>query len=57
MWLYALQSRVEHKVTQYQVGHWTAKGLNSQPSAIIETIDEMSVVQRKTGNMPIVIHG
>lgn len=44
-------------MTQYQVGHWTAEGLNSKPRTIIEVIDDIIVVQRRTGNKPIVVHG
>ena len=36
---------------------WSAEGLCSNPQALIHVIDQMGVVQRRTGNKPIVVHG
>ena len=44
-------------MTQYQVGHWTAEGLNPQHGGIIGAIEKITVIQRRTGNRPIVVHG
>lgn len=52
-----IQSGDKHKVTQYQIGRWTVEGLNSKPSAILEVVAKLSVVQRRTGNRPMLIHG
>ena len=44
-------------MTQFQVEEWSAEGLCSNPKALIDVIDQMGVVQRNTGNNPIVVHG
>ena len=36
---------------------WSAEGLCSNPQALVGVIDQMSVVQRRTGNKAIVVHG
>ena len=46
-----------HKLTQYQVKEWTAEGVGSNKRAVVDIIDQLSVVQRRTGNKPIVVHG
>ena len=46
-----------HKMTQYQVKEWTAEGVGSNKRAVVDIIDQLSVVQRRTGNKPIVVHG
>ena len=51
------QSGQVQKVTQFQVEQWSTEGLCSNPKALIDVIDQMGVVQRKTGNKPIVVHG
>ena len=44
-------------MTQFQVEHWSAEGLCSNPQALIHVINEMGVAQRRAGNKPIVVHG
>ena len=52
-----LQSRRLQKVVQFQLKGWTAEGLCSNPGMLIEVIDHMTVIQRKSGNKPILVHG
>ena len=52
-----VQSGQEHKVTQFQMSCWTPEGLCTSPSAIMAVIEHMLVIQRRTGNKPIVVHG
>ena len=52
-----LQSGQEHKVTQFQMSYWTAEGLCTSPPAIMAVIEQVLVIQRRTGNKPIVVHG
>ena len=51
------QSGQVHKVTQFQLKQWSAEGLCSNPQALIDIIDQMGGVQRRTGNKAIVVHG
>ena len=44
-------------MTQFQLEQWSAEGLCSNPQALVGVIDQMSVVQRRTGNKAIVVHG
>ena len=44
-------------MTQFQVEEWSAEGLCFNPKALINVIDQMGVVQRRTGNKPTVVHG
>ena len=53
---YYVQSGQVHKVTQFQLEQWN-EGLCSNPQALVGVIDQMSVIQRRTGNKAIVIHG
>ena len=52
-----LQSGQEHKVTQLQMPSWTPDGLCTSPPAIMAVIEHVLVIQRRTGNKPIVVHG
>ena len=52
-----LQLGQEHKVTQFQMSCWTPEGLCTSPPAIMAVIEHMLVIQRRTGNKPIVVHG
>ena len=52
-----LQSGQEHKVTLFQMSCWTADGLCTSPPAIMAVIEQVLVIQRRTGNKPIVVHG
>jgi len=55
--VFILQSGQVHKVTQFQMSCWTPEGLCTSPHAIIDIIEQVLVIQRKTGNRPIVVHG
>ena len=55
--LLLLQSGEDHKVTQFQMSCWTPEGLCTSPPAIMAVIEQVLVVQRRTGNRPIVVHG
>ena len=52
-----LQSGQDHKVTQFQMSCWTPEGLCTSPPAIMAVIENVLVIQRRTGNKPIVVHG
>ena len=52
-----LQSGQEHKVTLFQMSCWTPDGLCTSPPAIMAVIEQVLVIQRRTGNKPIVVHG
>ena len=52
-----LQSGEDHKVTQFQMSCWTSEGLCTSPPAIMAVIEHVLVVQRRTGNRPIMVHG
>ena len=45
------------RVTQFQITNWTDKGLCTNSMSIMKVIDEVILIQRRTGNKPIVIHG
>ena len=42
---------------QFEISQWSADDLCCSPQAVIEVIDRMNSVQRRTGNKPIVVHG
>jgi len=52
-----LQSGQVHKVTQFQMSCWIPEGLCTSPRAIIDIIEQVLVIQRRTGNRPVVVHG
>ena len=52
-----IQSGRVLKVTQFQMEQWSTEGLCSSPKVLVGVIDQMSVVQRRTGNKAIVVHG
>ena len=52
-----LQSGQDHKVTQFQMSCWTPEGLCTSSPAIMAVIENVLVIQRRTGNKPIVVHG
>ena len=55
--IFITQSGQVQKVTQFQLEHWSTEDLCSNPQALIDVIDLMGVVQRRTGNKPFVVHG
>jgi len=54
---YALQSGQVHKMTQFQMSCWTPEDLCTSPRAIVDIIEQVLVIQRRTGNRPVVVHG
>ena len=44
-------------MVQFQLKGWTSDGTCVNPDVIIEVLDRISVVQRKSGNKPILVHG
>ena len=51
-----LQSGKGHDVVQLHMTNWPRDGRCSNLTSIIDVISEMSKVQRRTGNNPIVVH-
>ena len=51
-----LQSAKAHQVTQMHITNWAPDGSCPNLKAIIDVIDEVGKVQRKTDNKPIVVH-
>ena len=51
------QPQHQHKVTQFQLKGWSDDGLCTEPRALLELIEHVGAVQRKTGNNAIVVHG
>ena len=49
--------RQVQKVTQFLLEQWSTEGLCSNPQALVGIIDQISVVQRRTGNKPYIVHG
>ena len=54
---FCFQSEEVHKVTQFQLANWNTDGTCSNPQTLIDVIDQMNSIQRRTGNKPIVVHG
>ena len=52
-----IQPHQQHKVTQFELSGWTDDGLCSDPRAILELIERVAGIQRRTGNNPIIVHG
>ena len=55
--VYLSQSGQVQKVTQFHIENWSGEGMCSNSRALIDVIDQMGVVQRRSGNKPIVVHG
>ena len=51
-----LQTQSVHQVTQLHITNWTASGQCSNLESIIYVIEEMTKVQIRSGNKPIVVH-
>ncbi len=45
------------KVVQFQMTNWSRDGICSDPKTVMKMIDQLLIVQRRTGNKPILIHG
>ena len=52
-----MKSGQDHKVQQFQVDEWSAEGVCSYPQVLVKVIDQVGVIQRNTGNKPILVHG
>ena len=45
------------KLHQYQIHEWNGEGVCYNPQAVVDVIAQVGVVQRQSGNKPIVVHG
>ena len=50
------QSGSSQEVSQFHITNWAPDGSCSSLKTVIDVIEEMSKVQRRTGNQPIVMH-
>lgn len=55
--LFITQKDHMRKVTQFHMTNWTDEGVCTNPPAIMKIIEELFLIQRRTGNKPVVIHG
>ena len=57
VWFYLLlQSWKAHQVTQFHIINWEPDGRCSNLNTIIDVIKEVTKLQMRTGNHPIVVH-
>jgi protein tyrosine phosphatase len=49
-------SGTAHQLSQFQVTNWAPDGSCGKLSSVSSVVEEMSKVQRRTGNHPIVVH-
>ncbi len=54
--LMLLQSQKTHQVTQFQITCWRPDGCCSNLKSVTDVIEEMTKVQMRSGNKPIVVH-
>ena len=53
-----LQFATAHQVWQFHIPEWSSDyQWRGDVNAMVSVIEEVSKVQRKTGNHPIVVHG
>ena len=52
----SLQTQKAHKVTQFHITCWRPDGHCSNPKSVTDVIEEMTKVQIRSGNKPIVVH-
>ena len=52
----ASQSGEAHHVTQFCIENWGPSGKCANGDTVLEVVDEVGKVQRRTGNNPIVVH-
>ena len=52
----ALQTKKTHQVTQFHITCWAPDGQCSNLRAVVDVIEELAKVQRRTGNKPIFVH-
>ena len=50
------QSGSAHQVNQFHITNWAFDGHCSNLSTVTDVIEEVTRVQMKTGNQPIVVH-
>ena len=53
---FLLQSGKAHQVMQFHIVNWGPDGRCSNLKTVTDVIEEVSKVQRRTGNNPIVVH-
>ena len=51
-----MQTQKAHKVTQFHITCWTLDGHCSNLKSVTDVIEEMTKVQIRSGNKPIVVH-
>ena len=51
-----LQSRKAHQVTQFHIVNWNTDGSCANLKTITDVIEEVTKVQMRSGNNPIVVH-
>ena len=54
--IYFSQSGSSQEVSQFHITNWAPDGSCSSLKTVIDVIEEVSKVQRRTGNQPIVMH-
>ena len=54
--LLIFQSQKAHQVTQFHITCWSPDGQCSNLRCVVDVIEEMTKVQRRTGNKPVFIH-
>jgi len=55
-WIVFFLQSSNHHVSQFHITNWAPDGSCSNLKTVIDVIEEVSKVQRRTGNQPIVIH-
>ena len=50
------QSGKAHQVSQFHIVNWNADGRCSNLKTVTDVIEEVTKVQMRTGNNPIVVH-
>ena len=53
---FVIQAGSAHQVVQLHMTNWSPDGSCSHLATITSVINEMSAIQRKTGNNPVVVH-
>lgn len=54
--IHVLQAQESRMVSQFHFTRWTKATPPSEYRSMIDLIDELQRVQRKSGNMPITVH-
>ena len=53
---FLIQTQKAHQVTQFHITCWTPNGQCSNLKAVVDVIEEVAKVQRRTGSKPILVH-